>query len=342
MIVQFTLHPTAFFLNGQDHAQRVSIVKAVERYWLHSGVFVQLSECPAGQLAPEVFAALDPDIRRLWQELFKQASRRSRIQPCSKKTVAAFKGEPAACLRQLERIVELVCLDKEDGVAFSIPADKPCFFDSATGIEVCRIDCVESSKTFSSAYDNLKGAFRKGETRERILKEFIEPHAKLHSKIVVVDRYAIERHIQGIGAPTGFGSILKSLNSMPNSIYLTIYSGISTFDIKAWIDNIRATLKKLGPGSLAEVVVYLCPQKFFSKDVHHRYNKFGPDAALFLDFGLEVLELDVVQRSCKYHYDWSRLIIEESESTLRQCVRPVRFEPGDGLAKAPQNMASVK
>jgi len=238
--------------------------------------------------------------------------------------------------------VELVCLDSKDGPAFSIPADQPCFLDAATGIEVCRIDCVESSKAFSAAYDKLKGAFRKGETRERILNDFIEPHAKLHSKIVVVDRYAIERHIEGNGSPTGFVSILRSLNSMPNSIYLTIYSAICTIDTKAWTDNIRTTLKKLGPGSLAEVVVYLCPPKLFSKNVHHRYIQFGPDAALFLDFGLELLESAVVQKNCKYHYDWSRLIIEESESALRQGVRPIRFEQGDGLAKAPQSITSGK
>src|ERR1035438_5425075 len=123
MIVQFTLHPTAFFLNGHDHAQQVAIIKAVERYWLHSGVYVQLAGCPAGQLAPDVLAALSPDIRRLWQELFKQAHRRSRIRTCSKGAIGAFKDEPASCLRQLERIVELVCLDKENGVAFSIPDD---------------------------------------------------------------------------------------------------------------------------------------------------------------------------------------------------------------------------
>lgn len=342
MIVQFTLHPTAFFLNGHDHAQQVAIIKAVERYWLHTGVYVQLAGCAGGEFAPDLFAALSPEVRRLWQELFKQANRRSRIQTCSKNTIGAFQDGPASCLRQLERIVELVCLDKENGVAFSIPPDKPCFSDPVTKIEVCRIDCVDASRTFSAAYGTLKGAFRKGETREHILKEFIEPHAKLNSKIVVVDRYIIERHIDGTGNPTGLVSILKSLNSLGNDSYLTIYSGVDTINPKDWIDKIRAALKALGPGSLTEVVVYLCPKKLFIRDVHHRYIKFGSDAALFLDFGLEVLESCLVERSCKYHYDWSRITTEDSETTLRQHVKPIKFERGNGLAKAPQKMASVK
>jgi len=337
MLCRFTLHPTALQLSEFDYVQRLAIIATLARYWLSCGLLVEINQDGTKQSLLCLLDGVSADIRREWKQLFTIAAKRSRIRQCPSGTVFSFSEEPAVCLSRLQKTVELICLDRERGATFSIPPDKPWRVDLKTGIEVCRIDCVECSKSFGVAFDGQKGTFGPGEKRENIVKNYVEPDAQLQTSIAALDRYALVRHhdTQTSERSSGLEALLGLLNRMPADRYFTLYTSAGdAVDVQDLERSVRAAAKKLGPGSLAEIKVYMVNDSLFMKKAHYRYIRFGSDRCLILDSGLDVLEEPIVRRACPFHFDDHRPVFVGVESELRTgASRLVTLGRGSGLAK---------
>ena len=208
------------------------------------------------------------------------------------------------------------------GLEFGIPINKPYIDDKASGLEVCRLDCHDSSATLRAALSNMNGVVPQGIATSAVWQRWLRPFASLHSSLIVVDRYAGVRHSkkvdEGREGDSGLLRLVSGLHSLRYKKYLTLFSsicdGVSAQDIS---NSIKASVASLVGGNLAELRLFLFQDAAFMRAAHYRYIRFSDDICLISDTGLEILEGDAVFRQSPYNFGLVRGEVTACESALR-------------------------
>jgi hypothetical protein len=141
--------------------------------------------------------------------------------------------------------------------------------------------------------------------------------ARLARQVVVVDRYAAQRHANGKGDPTGLRALLTRLSTTPGEKRVKVYAARRRRRTEAdGAAAVAALAADLRGGAIRELRLLLAGDQEFRAYAHDRFIRFDK-AVVELGSGLEVLEDKTVARACTFSLKGESPITQETEEALR-------------------------
>jgi hypothetical protein len=320
MLVPFTLSKNALRLADYDDVKKLDVVNSLARSLVKVGLLISYESSSGNCALADQAKHLPQDMRKQWSALLLAAEKKSRLVRVN----LSFQEKFSEFLAILRDHVDLVYVGKEDAVLCGIPTGKTSVFEK--NCEVCRVDCNASSISMQKALQASSGTIQKGANVSEVWKKLLEPLARLHSKLIVVDRYSVQNQV-------GLSRLFRELNSFREDKYLVVYSASDQPEQSK--KAIRDVLNNLKPGSLREVELFLVPHLVFGREAHHRYIHFANDCCFQCDTGLAILEQQTVSKPTPYQFLASEPALVGCESKLRQNpgTRKEIFSRGNGLPR---------
>lgn len=339
MLIPFTINPNALALSGYDYPKQADIIAGLAKSWLKAGLlFSPIGNDNRACALKAQTEGLPFAIRKEWRTLMAEAEKKSRISHSSLPLGSNGLSMELAAIR---KEVRLLFIDRSDIERYGIPAEKPFLRERNAEFEICRLGCNNSADALSRAISRMSGTISKGTDWKAIWITLLAPFAALHSKIVVVDRYAasndrVTQQDPSRRGKSGLMRLLTRLNESGTEKYINIFSSMSDVrDVTELKQSFRQSVKTLPAGDISEINLYLAPDQLFKREAHDRYIRFGPDTCFVAGTGLEVLEGDAVFRDTHYHFAEPDSKLTGCEARLRQNSETKKdiLERGSGLPR---------
>lgn len=293
MFVKFGLDTDTLLTGFSDAVARRGIHMRFLELWRDFGVLVDGNSNLASSDLATAINSLPQDIRKPWQD----ALRFHRFSNTGGNWRALNKAQNRKHLLDYKGKIDLAIFEDTRAAALGLPVNDGAALDSASALEICRLDFVDQSKSFQEARAISSSTIRKGEKPPDIWKTRfagLAEHSRSH--IAIIDRYASERHSLS-PAMSGLRKLLTELDNGKPGCRVSLFSAFDKLPEKSIISGINSLVSGLNRGGLSEVKLYTASTKSFGKIAHYRYVRF--DRTIYqLDSGLEVLEGNSVYRSC--------------------------------------------
>ena len=304
MLTRFVLDPEGVGMEGCDPALQTNLTRGLLNVWLKCGIlYVGTGDYKNSQLCREL-NLLPPKLRAIWLTAIVFAQRHCLLQTGPPTWSGCFpKGSPE-CFAALVPIIEMAGISKGMADRLGFASDEPARIDTATNLEVCRMDCLTAASVFQRA-EHIRETkkYKRGDSVDGIWNDLFKGFVAHFSQMAAIDRFCVQRLADPYFAhgESGVEQFLRRVDdcqsTAPGSVVQIISSlarGQSRAEVVARLTEFSASLPNR---RIASLVLNLVHEKEFKKIVHYRCVRFQSHHTLMLDHGIEILEGRTVKRT---------------------------------------------
>lgn len=311
MLVPFLIDPEALPMSqDSDMARKGSVYQRLLDLWGRFGVLIiperQIAGC---ELAVSV-ESLPIRFRKKWQEALK-------LKRTACVAVTRSSAEMFSTLESMEELsahARLACVEDVKAVVFGMSEDEHSTYLKESGLELCRIDCVDQANEFTKAAAIALKPITAGENITQLWHDRFKLLTTISRQIVVVDRYAAESHLERRDGRSGLRWLLRALAQDGRKHTINLYSSYKNSSV----DDIERSLQEIqiDSGQIQAFYAHLSSDHDFSSQYHARYLRCD-DLVCRIDTGLEVFQGDLVYRDTDFSLSWDIKERRNIESKLR-------------------------
>ena len=285
------MEPAALELTRLPEPLRSSVSRAFVKRWRERAVLI----VPSRGDASDIFFAvreLPQGLRTIWKTAMVDGAKHStlrRIELPGLSTVRSLSG--AAEASAFAGLADVLFVASETAAMLGMAEDECSSNEVVPGLELCRLDCFSESRILAQVSADRGSVISRGTAVSEVWNRYFRPCAKLHSALVLVDRYALAELFSR--SPAGLIRLFEELGAVGQQpdFTLTVFTArpedVSESEA---IASALALFRTVKTPALPGVDIYLTEDSAFSRIAHYRYIRFGDQVCCMLDAGVSVLE----------------------------------------------------
>lgn len=272
MITRFAIEPCALSDQPNDVAEVHAQDKRVFERWKLYGVLYINNACKEWTKAIE---ALPITRRKMWKTaLSSHYYRKVFIDHPDIPECISDKAK----IDSLAHCVDVAGLEKTRAFYFGLPSTE-ISTHTTKGLEICRLENIDQSSSFSQIVDAWSGNVKKGAKSDEVWSGRLSGLATYASTISIVDRYCVGNAAKATDKQTNsaLAEIMKRIGSSkgPRKKSVNIYSSLAEVNLaraKAELDKISQAYQM---PEIASIHLYMVDEKTFGRAAHDRFIRFG-------------------------------------------------------------------
>ncbi|WP_156478969.1 hypothetical protein [Acetobacter senegalensis] len=274
MTIRFVLQPSALWPQPQPHSdparERSNNIRFLE-FWKRYGVFFM---SPNNEPIIEALQEMPMATRKLWKNAL--ISDYFRKFECGHEyTEDTFFNQPS--LLSFSQDVDIACLENSTILQYCSD-DEWSGFIEGDNLEVCRFDCIDTSKHLTNLKILWDGIIPIGTERDKIWTDRFLSLSSFAKHISIIDRYCGKSisECYSQGRLSGVTYFIKLLSQIPGKIKtksVSIYTSRRDTEISEICKLIEKQLK-VSKKNIGSVRLYALKDSDFSKVAHDRFLRF--------------------------------------------------------------------